>query len=222
MGMGQLLAPKSVEELAKWFFDGQSGFNNPERPLRSLQMLCSAAAPFVWTPAGAAGQPVAKAKTADVAQAIRTGWPGQPQRGENLAFLYFCGHGLSFGETQEFLLLEDFGGDVNDPMSNAIAFDEMRLGLMRQCEARYQCHFIDACRNLPTRILSAASGDANTGIAVISGGLSRKLRDKLAPVFFATGLASVASGCRTRRASAGHAPLLPRRGEAAMPTITTP
>jgi hypothetical protein len=195
MGMGQLSSPpKSVEELARWFFDGQDGFNNPERPLRSLQMLCSAAVPVVWAPQGAAGQPVAKAKTAGVAQAIKD-WMARTNRNEeNLAFLYFCGHGLSFGETQNSLLLEDFGGDVNDPMSNAIAFDELRLGLMRQCEARYQCHFIDACRTLPIRDFIDTFGDENTGIAVVSGGLSKKLRDKLAPVFFATGLASVAYG----------------------------
>jgi hypothetical protein len=79
-------------------------------------------------------------------------------------------------------------------MADAIAFDELRLGLMRQCDARYQVHFIDACRTLPTREFTDLYGDTNTGDAVVAGGLSRKLREKVAPVFFATGLAAAAYG----------------------------
>jgi hypothetical protein len=195
MRMGQLSSPsKSVEELGKWFVNGPSGFHNPDRPLRSLQMLCSAAAVFEWTLPGGAKQPVAKATTTEVTQAIKD-WMARASRNEgNLAFLYFCGHGLSFGEVRNSLLLEDFGGDIHDPMSRAIAFDELRLGLVNQSAARYQCYFIDACRTLPTREFVNDFGDENVGIAVISGGLNRRLRDKLAPVFFASGLASAAYG----------------------------
>jgi hypothetical protein len=92
------------------------------------------------------------------------------------------------------LLLEDFGRNSANPMADAVAFDELRLGLMRQCEARYQVHLIDACRNLPTREFTDLYGDTNSGDPVVAGGLSRKIRDKIAPVFFATGLAAAAYG----------------------------
>jgi hypothetical protein len=194
MNMGQLSSPPlSAMEFALWFVDPAAGFNNPERPLRSLAMLCSAPQALEWSPAAGAKQAVAPATMANATQAI-TDWIARASRHEeNLALLYFCGHGLSFGETQNSLLLEDFGSNALKPMGHAIAFDELRMGLMQQCAARYQCHFIDACRTLPSRDFVDQYG-TDTGDAVVAGGLSKKLRNKVAPVFFATGLASAAYG----------------------------
>lgn len=197
MNMGQLSSPpKSIEELERWLRDAQSGFHNPDRPLRSLEVLCSASPALELIGPGGAKAAVARAQRAAVHQAILD-WKKRAGRNEeNLGVFYFCGHGLSFGEIQNALLLEDFGGNHNDPMADAIAFDELRLGLMRQCDARYQVHFIDACRTPPTREFTDLYGDTSTGEAVVAGGLSRKLREKVAPVFFATGLAAAAYGLK--------------------------
>lgn len=195
MNMGQLSSPpRSLEQLAGWFVDDENGFHNPDRPLRSLQVFCSASPTLELAAPGGAKVAIAQAKTAAVHEAI-VNWKTRADRHEeNLAIFYFCGHGLSFGEIQNALLLEEFGGNDMNPMADAIAFDELRLGLMRQCEARYQVHLIDACRTLPTREFTDLYGDTNTGDRVVAGGLSRKLREKIAPVFFATGLAAAAYG----------------------------
>lgn len=194
MKMGQLSSPPiSALDFARWFDDPEAGFHNPERPLRSLQVLCSATAPLEWVEPGGNKRVIERARMPAVKQAI-TDWVARASRNEeNLALLYFCGHGLSFGETQNALLLEDFGSNVLNPMADAIAFDELRMGLMQQCEARYQCHFIDACRTPPTTAFEQKYGDG-TGDPIVAGGLSKKLRNRVAPVFFATGLASPAYG----------------------------
>ena len=195
MNMGQLSSPpRSVAALARWFADPAQGFHNPDRPLRSMQALCSATPALQWPAAHGAAVVIDRAPMAAVMQAVND-WKDRASRNsQNLAVFYFCGHGLSFGEVQNTLLLEDFGANTNKPTANAIAFDELRLGLMRRCEARYQCHFIDACRTPPTGDYTDEYGDSDVGDAIVAGGLSRKLREKIAPVYFATGLASAAYG----------------------------
>ena len=138
MEMGQLSSPpRSLGELATWFSDPQHGFNNPDRPLRSLELLCSAPQPFEWTDSAGAKHAIARSQTPAVRQAVLD-WKARASRNpENLCVFYYCGHGLSFGESQNSLLLDDWGGDTNDPMTSAIS-DEMRLGLMVQCDARFQ------------------------------------------------------------------------------------
>jgi hypothetical protein len=200
MNMGQLSSPPlSASELARWFCDAVNGFNNPDRPLRSLEMLVSEAGgqPLTWkNPVDDTEHVVARAQREPVHQAIRDWLARASLNEDNLAVLYFCGHGLSWGESENSLLLEDFGSNAGDPMADAIAFDELRLGVMRQCEARFQCHFIDACRTLPTQPFVDQYGDDSTGAAVVAGGLSSKLREKAAPVFFAARLASAAYGLK--------------------------
>lgn len=195
MKMGQLSSPPhSVKALADWLTDTNSGFNNPERPLRSLDLLCSAAMPFTWTTTDGIASQIDRAESSLASRAIGE-WKRRADRNpENLALLYFCGHGLAFSASQNSLLLSDFGSNGLDPMVDAIAIDSLRLGLQRHCAARYQCLLIDACRTIPTTQFTDAFGDENAGAAVIAGGVKRAIGDKLAPVYFATGLASMAYG----------------------------
>jgi hypothetical protein len=195
MNMGQLSSPPhSVDELARWFVDGQRGFHNPERPLRSLQVLCSSSTPLRLPDSSGQMHDVAGASTASVHRAILDFMARGSRNEENLLIFYFCGHGLAFSEVQNALLLADFGSHGANPMTDAIAFDELRQGLMGQCSARYQLSFIDACRTLPTEGFTKKYGDKSAGQSVVAGGISRELRDKVAPVFFATGLAAPAYG----------------------------
>jgi len=196
MEMGQLSSPPlSVEALAKWFVDANAGFDNPQRPLRSLDMLCSGNAPLTWTHGGA-NKVVDRALTDAVVAAIPLWMERASRNPDNLAFFYFCGHGVAFDETKNALLLEDFGGNRNSPMAKALAFDQVRLGMMNQCAARNLCFFVDACRTQPTNAFVDEFGDDNVGVSPVSGGLSRRIREKIAPVFFATGLLSAAYGLR--------------------------
>ena len=213
MSMGQLSSPpESAAELTEWFLDAADGFHNPDRPLRSLQLLCSSDEEVSW-PAPGGGTPVERATTANVKKAIAA-WVSRASRDEdNLALFYFCGHGLSFGQTQNSLLLEGWGENILDPMSDALAFDEMRLGLMQQCKARHQCHFVDACRSIPTKDYREVFG-TRTGEPVVAGGVSSRIRNKIAPVYFATGLASAAYGLDKQPSLFAQGLLLAFRGAA--------
>lgn len=64
----------------------------------------------------------------------------------NVALFYFCGHGM-FRDNQ-YLLLEDFGERMLDPMAKSIDLDRFRDG-MALCEADTQIFIADACRTLP-------------------------------------------------------------------------
>lgn len=195
MGMGQLSSPPlSVHALATWFMDTGKGFHNPDRPLRSLQVLCSADVPVVINGKDGAPHAVDRARMPAVKQASIDWMERAGRNPENLAVFFFCGHGLAFGEAENSLLLEDFGGNVANPMADAIAFDSMRLGVLRHCAAKHQIHLVDACRTPPTKDFLDTYGNDATGDPIAAAGLSRKLRDKIAPVYFATGLASAAYG----------------------------
>lgn len=195
MGMGQLSSPPlSVRALASWFMDAGTGFHNPDRPLRSLQVLCSADGPVLVKGADGVPHAVDRARMPAVKQAV-IDWMARAGRNpENLAVFFFCGHGLAFGEAENALLLEDFGGNPVNPMADAVAFDSMRLGVLRHCVAKHQIHLIDACRTPPTKDFLDTYGNGAAGDPIAAAGLSRKLRDKIAPVYFATGLASAAYG----------------------------
>lgn len=195
MKMGQLSSPPhSLKAFADWLADAAQGFCNDARPLRSLQLLCSGAAPFTW---GLPGQPAGAIDRADMANVRKAiiAWKGRAGRNEeNMTVFYFCGHGLQFSASESSLLLEDFGSDHADPMQHALAFTGMRLGLQAQCAAKYQVHFIDACRSQPTEAFLDTYGADSSGQRVIAGALSNAIRSRLAPVFFATGLLSAAYG----------------------------
>lgn len=195
MGMGQLSSPSlSVQALAEWFIDATAGFHNPDRPLRSLQILCSADVSLTMSGPGGVQQTVERARIPAVKQAV-TDWMARAGRNpENMSVFSFCGHGLAFGEAENSLLLEDFGGNPTHPMADAIAFDSMRLGVMRHCKANHQVHLIDACRTPPTKEFLDTYGWDATGDPIVTAGFSRSLREKIAPVYFATGLASAAYG----------------------------
>lgn len=195
MGMGQLSSPPlSALSLADWFMDANAGFYNPQCPLRSLQILCSAAGPMTINDSLGEPQVIERARMTAVQQAVSNWMERAGRNPDNMALFYFCGHGLAFGEAENALLLEDFGGTPINPMSDAIAFDGMRLGILRHCNANHQIHLIDACRTPPTKEFLETYGNDATGNHIAAAGLSRRIRDKVAPVYFATGLASAAYG----------------------------
>lgn len=195
MGMGSLSSPPvSVRALTEWFMDPSTGFHNPDRPLRSLQVLSSDANLVFLTDASGVARSVDRARLEGVKTAIANWMTRASRNSDNLAIFYFCGHGLAFGEAENALLLEGFGGNDLNPMADAIAFDSFRLGVMRHCKAKHQIHLIDACRTPPTKQFLQTYGGRMTGDPIATAGLGPMLRDKIAPVYFATGLGAAAYG----------------------------
>jgi hypothetical protein len=87
---------------------------------------------------------------------------------DNIAWFYFCGHGLS--KTAQYLLPQDFGNPaLGSPWKNCIDFDGLRLG-MRKCQAQTQLFFVDACRETPFGLLTQVNvqGDPIIGGATFA------------------------------------------------------
>lgn len=66
---------------------------------------------------------------------------------DNIALLYFCGHGWG-GSAQKYLLVEDLAEDLDHWKDRLIDFTKTRRS-MRACRALTQCFFLDTCSDQP-------------------------------------------------------------------------
>ncbi|MEW2121776.1 hypothetical protein AB0945_42995 [Streptomyces sp. NPDC005474] len=71
---------------------------------------------------------------------------------DNIALLYFCGHG--WGSSRRFLVMEDFGERPGRWTEHLIDFTETRQAMLA-CRATTQCFFLDACRVDPSQLAYA-------------------------------------------------------------------
>ena len=159
LGLSQLTTPGYTgPAIAAWLLNQ---YNNPSCPLGSIEVLMSPSA-SVPTPAGPAA--AHRATMVEVEAAI-TRWQARCHtHRDNIAWLYFCGHGLS--KTSQYLLPEDFGNPaLGNPWKNCIDFDGLRIG-MRKCQAQTQLFFVDACRETPFGVLTQVNV---TGDPIIGG-----------------------------------------------------
>lgn len=158
-----LTSPKvSVEAVAKWFLtgvdtmpagqgkDSSEAFCNADAPLGSLVMLASPTGSYE-TPFGMTVETkrpsIANVKTAYVTWVKRL-----KLNPESRGVFYFCGHGISDGETQ-YLVADDFGEDEAD-IWNAVFHLSMTVqGTLRQAKASL-FYFIDACMELSEEIIN--------------------------------------------------------------------
>ncbi|QSX74009.1 caspase family protein [Lysobacter arenosi] len=197
MEMGQLSSPPiSVQEMASWLSDPVSGMLNTARPLRSLEVLgSSSTTPQMLVLPGRPDTPLQRASMVNVEEAVATWMERAGRNTGNTLLFFFCGHGISYSLGESSLLLDDFGSNPLMPMAHAIDFDTFRFGLIRRCAAENQVFFLDACRTEMATAFERQFGDANKGIPIVTGGggLSA-IRNKAVPVFFATGLGSLAYG----------------------------
>lgn len=169
-GLTQLTSPPASARAFARFL--REDYVNPEKPLRSLDLLVSEAN---------GDGVVERAGFEAVCAAVDT-WAFQHStRPDDLLVFFFSGHGLSRG-AQTTLLLDDFGARPRDPLGNAIDFTALHLGL-EQAPAREQCFFIDACR---ASTGFASRLDSDTGQAVIQPLASHVGGPRLAPVYYAT------------------------------------
>lgn len=146
-GLSQVTTPRFTGPLiAEWLL---TSLKNPAQPLASLEVLLSPAAPIA-TPSG----PVMadRATMANIEQSFNAWLQRCSARTDNIAFLYFCGHGMS--KISQYLLAEDFGNPADaDIWKKCIDFDALKVH-MRKCHARTQLFFVDACRETPFGLLS--------------------------------------------------------------------
>ncbi|CAN7191646.1 caspase family protein [Variovorax sp. LjRoot84] len=113
-------------------------------------------------------------------------WRADASRGAGDGTLfYFAGHGIQKSRNNQVLLLESFGGP--GPLArHSVDVSSLRNGMAPSAAypniARTQFYFIDACRSLPTRILSMA----DLQVAPVFDVLETGLDDRRAPIFFAS------------------------------------
>jgi len=147
-GLSQVSTPRFTgPHIADWLL---TSLGNQARPLGSLEVLLSPAAP-VTTPGG----PVtAESATMLNIQHSFAAWLKRAgKRPDNAALFYFCGHGLA--KDSQYLLAEDFA-DPDDPdiWKKSIDFDGLRVAMRRKCRAETQLFFVDACRETPFGMLA--------------------------------------------------------------------
>lgn len=184
-GMGQLSSPpKSASAVASWLLTEHTIIG---RPLKSVEVLVSGTSQF-QNEAGAKVK--ADAATFDKVKAAIGAWKARgTTNADNVLILYFCGHGVSTG-AENSLLLEDFGGDQNDPFSAAIDTGKLLTG-MRKCAATRQVYLIDACRTVQENYLDNYD---NTGAAIIDAAAHANLGAVQQAVIWSTSLGAQAFG----------------------------
>ncbi|MFN8288713.1 MAG: caspase family protein [Chitinophagaceae bacterium] len=117
-------------------------------PLGSIDVLVSPA------PGGSnlvSGQPVRPASMNNIRDAYFA-WKNRCDTNEeNIAFFFFCGHGVEKGE--HYLLAEDFGSIPQNPWQQGFSFESTRRAFYK-CKAKTQLFFIDACRYVTSDMLT--------------------------------------------------------------------
>ena len=134
--LGQLTsASVSAIAFANWLVSGQhSGWT---APLATVDLLVNS--PDGISPAQGTADP-----TIDNIQQAFGRWLDRCEEDpDNIAILYFCGHGVQ--RDQQILLASDFGRFPTSPFRGAFSFDATRLGLL-QHQPKTQCVIVDACR----------------------------------------------------------------------------
>jgi hypothetical protein len=160
-----------------------SEFSQPNKPLASVALLLSEAAPSPFVDPNNSNNSVvvAEADSSNVRLAIQHLFRRGDENADNLLVFYFCGHGIAAG-TDTALLLADYGANDLNALDGAIDFRRFRLGMARS-KASEQCFFVDACRSSTDTLIEAIG---HAGQVVIGGGQRDfDLPPRRAPVFYA-------------------------------------
>ncbi len=180
-GMKQLTSPPaSARAFATWLLES---YDNPAAPLASVDVLLSDKKNQKFK-----GSNIESATFANVSAAIKR-WAKRTTKDEDLLLFFFSGHGIS-AALQTTLLCEDYGSDDLSPLSHAIDFNSLYIGLDRR-PARRQCFFIDACRVATSNILETFN---TFGQAVVDPVGQHNPKPRQAPVFHSTLAGQLAYG----------------------------
>lgn len=142
-GMGQITSPPvSAMEMLRWV---DSTLNNPDAPLKSIEVLISQVGQAQFTDSDGLTQLIAPA-TWDNYETSVFAWKQRANScSENVAIFYFCGHGMGDG-VNTYLLMSDAGKSAK-LLRHAANVRALRLA-MGSCSALKQIYLIDACRTI--------------------------------------------------------------------------
>ncbi|MEV6071879.1 caspase family protein [Nocardia sp. NPDC052001] len=143
--------------------------NHPEATLGSVEILTSGS--------GAHLSPTLE----NVTRSFDRWYDHCDQNEDNVAIFYFCGHGVK--RESEYILLEDFGESGNRLLQHSVDVSDLYYAMAR-CRAKNQYFFVDACRQIPFKLLRSLSGDATR---LLSRELSADTRSNAALVFATSG-----------------------------------
>lgn len=173
LGLRQLSGPPlSARAFADWV---ATSMRHPRAALGTVELLTSPGAPAPDDEGAPPdddgadpGEPAPSAATVDVptmaavADAFEAWYQRCDTHEDNVALLYFCGHGVE--RESLFLLMEDFARSSLSLLENALDVGQTYQGLAR-CRAREQYVFVDACREIPFQLLQQLSGNARVLVA---------------------------------------------------------
>jgi hypothetical protein len=193
-GLNQLTSPAiSAAAVADWLLGEH---HNPASRLGSVELLLS---PSSYGPSVKAARrlgappgtqlPVPPAILSEIKQAAGRWYLRANKHRDNVAFFYFCGHGLEASD--RYLLPADYGSNPLDWAEHLINFTGTSNNLDR-CRAKTQCFFLDACRDRP-RELQDQAARAPVGQALV-GPQPGSLQDRDAVVYHAAAPGRPAAG----------------------------
>ena len=178
LGLQQLTGPPvSARAFATWV---TADLAHPTAATGSVELLMSPAEE--WVGPDGVSRPIETPTLANVKQAFDRWYDRCDEDADNVALLYFCGHGVE--RESQYLLLEDFGASDRRIMENAVDIGATYRGLAR-CKAREQFIFIDACRETPFALLQRL--DARDAEVLIAPELSGDQRTNTALMFATSG-----------------------------------
>jgi hypothetical protein len=141
--MGQLTSPPlSAIAMLEWV---DKTLNNPEAPLKSIEVLISQPIPATYTDVSGLTRQIDDATWNNVSAAAQAWRNRADSNPENVAIFFFCGHGLGDGVGTH-LLLGDSGVDA-DLLRQSLHVGSFRLA-MGSCAAQKQIYLVDACRTV--------------------------------------------------------------------------
>ena len=195
LGLGQLSSPPiSARAVASWFIEK---FDCTERPLASVSLVVSEKTPqpFENPVTGQKFETLPTGTIEEVKTALRQWITRAETNSRNSIILYFCGHGLSAG-VQNYYLMRDYGEDNEDPLFGAINFRNLLSGLSTK-KPSYQLLLFDACR-LPNPMIELnRDGGQSIFVADPAGRLGAAETLQQCPIFATEARPGVAWFCRS-------------------------
>lgn len=143
-------APLSARRVAEWFLNAD--WTGSSVPLGTVDVLISPPGKALKHAAAPGGEITPARATFENVQAAWRSWTERcATSAENIALLYFCGHG--WGGQQKYLLVEDFGDGA--VWSDKLIDFTATATAMSGCRALTQCFFLDSCSSTPQELVGA-------------------------------------------------------------------
>ncbi|MFI9261354.1 hypothetical protein ACIGT4_27150 [Streptomyces sioyaensis] len=139
-------APLSAKHVAGSLFEAD--WTASPIKLGTVELLLSPTTPVLWSADGGATAPE-RALFSEVRAAGHRWFEKCNSSEDNIALLYFCGHG--WGSLRRYLLVEDFGEKRDEWDEHLIDFTKTRTAMLG-CRARTQCFFLDTCSVDPDQL----------------------------------------------------------------------